>query len=226
MDINFVRAGLLNIGLRADEASHTMERHSNKSLFLDRDGVIIKECNYLHEACKVKLEHGIRDLIKAAKEKGFLVFVVTNQSGIERGYFGWDEYETVSIEMCNQLGKAYMVDGIIAWGGASESEFRKPNGKMLKIIECLFNVDMTRSILIGDKLTDILAGKACNIGMLVQVAAGHGKTEIRKYTNKRENLIHGTSMLYHEDTDTSAVFVRDLSNFAKVISESLLHKMY
>lgn len=88
MELKFLRSGLLNIGLSTVNENDSKYKPSNKCLFLDRDGVILQECNYLDDPKQVRLEHGIREVIRLAKDNEYLVFVVTNQSGIERGYFG------------------------------------------------------------------------------------------------------------------------------------------
>ena len=76
------------------------------ALFLDRDGVVIRETNYISRIEDVTLEHGIVELLRWAHETGFATVIVTNQSGIARGMFDWAAFEAVHKEMTRQLHTA------------------------------------------------------------------------------------------------------------------------
>ena len=78
------------------------------ALFLDRDGVIIKDCHYITSPEKVTLEAGILNLIIAAKNSGFKIIVITNQSGISRGFYGWHEYLKITERILQLLGDKYL----------------------------------------------------------------------------------------------------------------------
>lgn len=224
MPINFLRSGLFHLGLRDEGILLAKQTKQNRCLFLDRDGVIIKECHYIKDVALVELEKGVKDLILMMRKQGYLIFVVTNQSGIDRGYFGWDEYEQVTREMCRQLGPESIIDGVIAWGGLSDSDFRKPGNRMLKVFESMFAVNMSESILIGDKLSDLIAGSASGLGLLVHVMTGHGASELAKFEETPKSLPSKFKYLKHEPSNTQAVSINDLSEFGELLIEEVLHK--
>ena len=76
-------------------------------LFLDRDGVLIKDCHYLSNPKDVVLLEGALELLKAAKASGWATVVITNQSGISRGLFDWVAYEAVTNRLIELIGNVY-----------------------------------------------------------------------------------------------------------------------
>ncbi|MQA67546.1 MAG: HAD-IIIA family hydrolase, partial [Alphaproteobacteria bacterium] len=84
-------------------------------LFLDRDGVVIEDRGYIRDPAEIALRPGIGSLIAQARQKGWAVAVVTNQSGIARGLFGWDDFAAVQAEMMRQLAaQDVAVDAVAA----------------------------------------------------------------------------------------------------------------
>ena len=75
--------------------------------FLDRDGVIIKEKNYIKNPNDVELIPGIKKVIQYLNTVNYKIIIITNQSGIERKYFGWDEYLSVTEQMIYLLEKVF-----------------------------------------------------------------------------------------------------------------------
>jgi D-glycero-D-manno-heptose 1,7-bisphosphate phosphatase len=137
-------------------------------LFLDRDGVVIQWVDYISDPNLVVLVNGITDLIQSARKKNMKVFIITNQSGIGRGLFGWPEYHAVTDRM-NQLlaEKNVSVDKIYVSpffkdakneDGQKGEELRKPNPGMLYLAQSEFDVDLASSVLVGDSASDIEAG--------------------------------------------------------------------
>jgi len=167
------------------------------SLFLDRDGVIIRDTHYISNPKDVELIPGIRELIIRAREIGMMVIIVTNQSGIGRGLFGWDEYESVNKEMLRQLGSDSKPDAIYANGYQPSDEtswWRKPSPGMLLDAKQRYMLEMGDSILVGDRLTDVQAGIAGKIGKIYHVKTGHGARErdaVKSYLN--ESILKGVS---------------------------------
>lgn len=150
------------------------------ALFLDRDGVVIHDRHYISNPCDVTLIHGISDLILAANKAGFRVVIVTNQSGISRGFFSWNDYERVTERMLELLGSAAQPSAIYANGygpDSLKSSWRKPNDGMLISAAQDLSLDLRKSLLIGDRLSDMQAGFSARIKAIIHVLTGHGFTE-------------------------------------------------
>ena len=148
------------------------------ALFLDRDGVVIEDCHYLSDPDHVRLCPGVRQLIGIAKHFGWPVVLITNQSGISRGFFEWYHFDMVNLRMQELLGVKAPFAAIYANGhgpDAPASSWRKPSpGMLLDAAEAL-NIDLQRSLLIGDRLSDLQAGAAAGLECLFHVLSGHGK---------------------------------------------------
>lgn len=139
----------------------------NSALFLDRDGVINRDEGYTHIWNEELLIDGVCDLIRRFKEKKFLVIVVTNQSGIGRGFFSSEQFHLFMYEMRLSLQKySADVDDYyhcpclpsvpLCW-------CRKPNPGMLIKAISKYNIAPEQSILVGDKVSDILAASSANV---------------------------------------------------------------
>jgi len=135
----------------------------NKALFLDRDGVINIEIDYLYKKEDFIFVDGILDLCKHYQALGFLIIVVTNQSGIARGYYSEEEFKELSSWMIAEfkknsinISKVYHCPHHPDINGVCEC--RKPHPKMLLDAKEEFHIDMKDSLLIGDKERDIEAG--------------------------------------------------------------------
>ncbi|RAX57424.1 hypothetical protein CCZ01_06190 [Helicobacter monodelphidis] len=139
-----------------------------KALFLDRDGVINVNTEYLHSASQLTWVEGIFEILSFFKQKGFLLLMVTNQSGIHRHYFSFSEFSTLSLFMQEylhfQLG--FGLDRIYFCPHLPQEECacRKPKAGM--IAESLHDfpqIQLSSSVLIGDSWTDILAARNAGI---------------------------------------------------------------
>ena len=156
--------------------------HNSISLFLDRDGVIIKDVGYIANPKDVELEDGIKVLLKKASSLGIRVFIVTNQSGISRGYYDWIDFEKVNERMLNLIGHQSSIVAIYAnsYINLESRNWRKPNPHMLLNASERFNISMRNSILIGDRLSDMIAGCSGGVNTLLHVRTGHGRDEFKK----------------------------------------------
>lgn len=152
------------------------------ALFLDRDGVIIEDVNYISKPDEVKLESGLTYLLKKAYEYRFPVFIITNQSGISRGFYEWDDFYKVNERIIQLIGKPNPIYSVYANSHIElhQNSWRKPNPNMIFEIEKRFKVNLSKSILIGDRISDLQAGLKSGIGKLVHVETGHGKREKQK----------------------------------------------
>ncbi len=171
--------------IRVRLQSNALNRETPRpALFLDRDGVIVEEVHYLSRPEDVRLQAGAADLIKGVRSRGFPVAVVTNQAGIARGYFGWEDYMAVERENDRQLAEeGASVDGVIAcpfhpehtpdWN-QEKARWRKPGPGMVAWIGKALMADLGRSWMVGDNVSDIGAARAAGLCGAVHVGTGHG----------------------------------------------------
>jgi len=170
-------------------------------MFLDRDGVLIEDKHYLCDPIQVVLCPGVKMLLKQAKKINLPVIVITNQSGIARGFFNWQAYERVTDRLLELLGSTAPLAGIYANGHGPDAPvncWRKPSPAMLLAAAADLNLDLSRSLLIGDRLSDLQAGKRAGLPWLVHVLTGHGAkerhevehwgTQIQKTTTKNSSF--------------------------------------
>lgn len=154
------------------------------ALFLDRDGVVVEETNYLHRIEDVRLIDGTAALVRQANRCGWPVVIVTNQAGIGRGYYGWDEFAVVNAWILQQLaGQGAHIDAVVACPfhehgtgafGVADHPMRKPNPGMLQLAGQHWPIDFAASLLVGDHATDLLAARSAGLRRAVHVLTGHG----------------------------------------------------
>ena len=155
---------------------------NNSALFLDRDGVVIKDVNYISKPEDVLLESGIINLLKKAYEHKFPVFIITNQSGISRGFYRWDDFYKVNERIIELIGKPNPIYSIYANSHIelNRNNWRKPNPNMILEVSKRFNLNLRQSIFVGDRITDLQAGVRSGISKIIHVETGHGKREKKK----------------------------------------------
>ena len=135
----------------------------NKALFLDRDGVINVEKDYLYKIEYFEFIDGVFELCKHYKELGYLIFVVTNQSGIARDYYSEKEFHLLSEWMCKEFLKHEIkIEKVYHCPHhpdiSVECNCRKPKPGMLIQAANEFDIDLEKSLIVGDKERDIEAG--------------------------------------------------------------------
>jgi D-glycero-D-manno-heptose 1,7-bisphosphate phosphatase len=130
-----------------------------KAIFLDRDGTLMKDVGYCSQPGDVALLEGIDLLLPKLKEAGFKLIIVTNQSGIGRGYFTEKDFWSVQDELQKQLGPG-VIDATYFCAETPQigSERRKPNPGMLLEAAADLGIDLEQSYMVGDKASDIAAG--------------------------------------------------------------------
>ena len=145
--------------------------------FLDRDGIINVDVGYLCRTGDFEFMPGMPEAIKMLNDAGWLVIVITNQSGIGRGYFGWDAYEAVAArfrEMLAAEGIAFDAEAVCGHAPDHPCDWRKPAPGMILAAAEALNLDLPSSTLVGDRLGDLQAGLTAGVGRLAHVATGEG----------------------------------------------------
>jgi D-glycero-D-manno-heptose 1,7-bisphosphate phosphatase len=130
-----------------------------KAIFLDRDGTLMKDVGYCSNPDDVELLEDVGKLLPKLKEAGFRLIIVTNQSGIGRGYFTEKDFWSVQRELEKRLGPG-VIDAtyFCADTPQNESERRKPNPGMLLEAARELGIDLERSYMVGDQASDATAG--------------------------------------------------------------------
>lgn len=177
-----------------------------RALFLDRDGVINHDAGYTSRVENFRLINGIFDLCREATRSGYLLIVVTNQAGIGRGYYSEEDFLALTDWMCNR----FMLEGVTITdvfycpfhpehgvGDYKKDSFdRKPNPGMLLRAAEEHGIDMRRSIMIGDKDSDMQAACKAGVGIRCHYLAGDdGVILSSAATHKIHLLREGISLL-------------------------------
>ena len=147
-----------------------------KTIFLDRDGVINKEVNYLYKIEDFEFIDGIFKACLHYQNLGYKIIIITNQSGISRGYFSESDYQKLTQWMLGQFEKnnINILDVFhCPHGPDSICECRKPKPGMLLSAKHKHNIDMSKSWMIGDKSADIIAANNSGISNTILVKSGH-----------------------------------------------------
>jgi D-glycero-D-manno-heptose 1,7-bisphosphate phosphatase len=149
------------------------------AVFLDRDGTIAEEVGYLNHASRFRMFPFAAAAIRRLNEAGLLVVVVSNQSGVGRGYFPESLVQTVNELMTVQLAESgARIDAIYycPHTSAETCECRKPRTGMLERAAREHSLDLARSFVVGDRYGDIeLAQSARAKGILVRTGYGEGE---------------------------------------------------
>ncbi|MES2310433.1 MAG: HAD family hydrolase [Verrucomicrobiota bacterium] len=129
----------------------------NRAVFFDRDDTLIKNVPYLGDPSQVRLMPHARESLDRLQKKGYLLFIVSNQSGVGRGYITRDQVASVNEEMLRQLGSSYFKKIYSAFSAPGDSldDGRKPNPKLVLEAAAEYDIDLSQSYLIGDRLSDI-----------------------------------------------------------------------
>ena len=167
----------------------------NRALFLDRDGVINVEINYLHKVDDFQFIEGIFKLCKKYQHRGYIIIVVTNQSGIARGYYSDEDFNSLTSWMIKEFAKegidikkVYSCPHHPEISGACSC--RKPEPGMFLDAQKEFDIDLKNSILVGDKESDIEAALSAGIKetYLFDENRVHGESKATKIVSKLEEI--------------------------------------
>lgn len=146
------------------------------AIFLDRDGTINVDYNYVHTIDKFHFIDGVIEALAELKQMGFLLVITTNQSGIARNIFTQEQFDSLTEWMdWSLMDKGVELDGVYYCPHDpinSECECRKPNPGMIKMAAKDLNIDIANSYMVGDRLSDLLSGKNAGVKKTVLVKTG------------------------------------------------------
>lgn len=138
----------------------------NKALFLDRDGILMEDLGYVGSIDRVKIKKEFINIVKYAKEKGFITIVVTNQAGVSYGYYDEDDVKKVHLYIYEEYKKCgALIDDFYYCPYHIKSDnkkyniismLRKPEAGMHLLAAKKYNIDLSKSFMIGDRDTDIV----------------------------------------------------------------------
>jgi D-glycero-D-manno-heptose 1,7-bisphosphate phosphatase len=147
-----------------------------KTIFLDRDGVVNKEVNYLSRIDDFEFIDGVFEACKHFQILGYSIIIITNQSGIGRGYYSENDYQVLTKWMLSKLNENNIEILDIFYCPHSpnnQCECRKPKSGMFEMARDKHAIDMKKSWSIGDKETDIEASNLSGISNTILVRSGH-----------------------------------------------------
>ena len=156
-----------------------------KAVFLDRDGTVNVEVDYLHRPEDVVLIPGTAEALRKLHEAGYLAIVISNQSGVARGMFGMDAVKAVEKQICALLKQqgpdipdAFYYCPHHEKGSVPEYSFacecRKPKPGMFLHAAADWQIDPAQSYMIGDRMGDLKAGDAAGCAESILVLTGYG----------------------------------------------------
>ncbi len=146
-------------------------RKKTIAVFLDRDGTINEDVGYLDDPADVKLLDGVADAIRLLNQRGLKIIIITNQSGVARGYLTEEQLQGVNRRVVELLEKqGARVDAIYYCPHHPEDgcNCRKPMPGLLERASEELHVELEGSYMVGDKHTDVLTAKSAGVkGVLV-----------------------------------------------------------
>lgn len=161
----------------------TTENGTSPAIFIDRDGTLIEEVDHLARVEDLRIFPFTREALEMFKSRGFRVIIVTNQSGISRGYFTEESMTAIHEQIKSELGP--LVDGFYFCPHLPDAgcSCRKPNLGMIESAREDFEIDLAGSWMIGDKRIDVETGHNAGIGTAL-VLTGYGTVDRRTLNNE------------------------------------------
>ena len=150
---------------------------TRKAIFIDRDGTLIVDKDYLHKPEEVEFFQGAVAALKRAIEAGYEIVMVTNQSGVGRGYFTLEDVHTVHEHMAREMSaeQVSMLHIYIAPEAPdAPSRRRKPSPQFLLDARDTYGIDLAKSFMVGDKLIDLECGWNAGVKKSILVRTGYG----------------------------------------------------
>lgn len=138
----------------------------NKAIFLDRDGTLNYDFGYVYRKEDLKLLDGVVESLNLFVDSGYMLIVITNQSGIGRGYFTKEECDEFNDYFCDELMQyGIKIDGFLVCPHTPDDNCicRKPNPTMILDAANRYNINLFESFMIGDKESDVECGKNAHV---------------------------------------------------------------
>ncbi|MBI5393798.1 MAG: HAD family hydrolase [Verrucomicrobia bacterium] len=157
-----------------------------RAVFIDRDGTLVEEIHYLHRPEDVIIVKGAAAALKKLRRAGFLIFIITNQAGIGRGYYTEADMQRVHRHLLGALGKdGAAVDGVYFCPHHPDDRCncRKPSPKFLFDAAAQFKIQLADSFMIGDRIGDLEAGRRAGARSIL-VRTGYGEEEFKQAGDK------------------------------------------
>lgn len=163
-----------------------------RALFLDRDGTLIAERHYLHRPEEVEFLPGAVMALRRLSDAGFALVVVTNQSGVGRGYFTMEDVDSVHAHIaaeCASMG--FRFDRFYTAPEAPDqpSRGRKPSPQFLFDARDSLGIDLAGSFMVGDKMVDLEAGWNAGVARSFLVRTGYGAEVERKESGRIRDAV-------------------------------------
>ena len=172
--------------------NQALKANLKPAVFLDRDGTLIEEREYLRHPEQVAIFPGAAAALKKLQDAGFLLFIVSNQSGVGRGYFTLADVEAVHAHLGAELAKAGVRFEKIYFAPEAPDQpnrGRKPSPQFLFDARDEFGVDLARSFMIGDKLIDLECGWNAGVKKSLLVRTGYGAKLEKTLSEKLDQAV-------------------------------------
>ena len=197
----------------------------NKALFLDRDGVVnetVLRFNKIYnkdiddspfKKSELKFKEGIKELVEAAREKGYKPIIITNQPSILKGNFTLKEYEEITSKICNflSIGREYIFECLHKEGYSKECTCRKPKPGLFYMAKGMHNINLGESIMVGDSFSDIKAAKFAGIGLSIYLRRKNSEKQIGNSKNEHKmNLERPIADYTFDNLKKIKDFIKDL----------------
>ncbi len=161
--------------------------HHRRAVFVDRDGTVNPDLRYLSDAHRLEVYRGVAEATRLLHSHGYLVICVTNQSGIERGFYTLEDVERIHARVNEILAKeGGGIDAFYYCPHAPETgcRCRKPGTELFERATAAFSLDLGASAIIGDRSLDIEAGQRLGLLTVLVPSAGHDAEVAREMRDR------------------------------------------
>jgi len=177
----------------------------SRFIFLDRDGVINEDSGYVHKLEDFRLIPGVVEALSILKGLGYRFLLITNQSGIGRGYYSMDDFENFNRRVVEELAKNRITiekTHVCPHAPGEDCDCRKPNPKSILSAKDEFGIDLDKSYMVGDHPSDIELGRNAGVRS-IYVLTGHGKSHRKDLSAEpdfvADDLLEAARWIENED---------------------------